>query len=256
MLCCRRVLLPSLKATWDSDFSTTRREAMLTKAKLTVTKGFVAVVTTLMREWNKETKAVKFTVIRPKPSKAIFDACIKELESEEQEQAFLGLCNIFRRASFTWHMTTCTKALATEAVYQSYLTPWRSKMLQVGPNWCIREKLLDCLLAIAKGFKVKATASSILWDGIEVPPEPADGNPLVIYEPVDNPVETMGTMAERALAAPSLEARNKQLMVNIVEMITKDGLGSIKCKDTSKLEPRVLTALSELLQASSSPKIY
>ena len=82
-------------------------------------------------------------------------------------------------------------------------------------------KLLNSLLVIRNDFEVETTTSFILWDGIKMQPKLIVNNSLVIYDPFDNIVETIGTMAERILTAPNLETYNKLLMMNIIKIVTK-----------------------------------
>jgi len=237
----------------DKDLSKDYRDTTLAKAKKIVAEReqFLDHVTVFLKAWLAEMKGKSQGIVRAAASKEAQQKCIRGM-SEEHLEAFQGLYKVLRHTSLAWETQRqpFSRSLLSWAVYEGLLIPRRSTILQMDSNWLLRTKLGEVLteMSLELGFNL---VDFKWWDGISVQPKINLSNPLLTIVPVLNKVETIGTAAARAMAAPSMETHNKKAMKSIIETVMQEGLGSIECNGKKVLDHRVKGALDEFLQVGS-----
>jgi hypothetical protein len=255
----RRILLPQLAASMSKYMSKETRGGLMNEARaMFPPKGPMTNCQKFTKAYGNQIAttpdASRGTLVLPPATTALKGEHTGDF-SPELLTAFEWIYRILRHTSYRWILakpkSVVSKAFIVQCVYQGLLLSKRKKMFENDLVWELRERISNVMVKIGKKFGHEIESFSF-WDRIKAAPRTSDIITKAAIMPVSNQAETLASASARALAAPDVATKNRQILGQITKLAMTENLGSFQSNGHLKVHPRVKDAMIEFLEASPS----
>ncbi|EGO22656.1 hypothetical protein SERLADRAFT_440676 [Serpula lacrymans var. lacrymans S7.9] len=216
-----------------------------------VNKPMVTAINTFLHGWSKELSLLGNTaeyLILPEASKALIKSCRAELPTKDQEKGLYAVHQLLRVSGFPWRTNLPVGCgLIQHLITQNIHCANNKDTLKFNIIWDLRRDLTKCMSEIYKDLGLE-DEGYYWWDGIVEQPEFEENDHMKDLLPSMNRVESIAMTSARTLKGSTLEDRNIQSMLEIIQIASRPELGGFKLGGNLMLDPEVKNALTEFIQ--------